>query len=196
MNFYNATVRLAGDTSHEVNKAGLSAPEIMVLRRIHGLDAVVRISPVSPTPDQLNYSNVAERLRLRKLYCERKELEYMMTELFGPEHIPLPHSLDADEEVVAADAALDREMKEKNEATFTQAQIDVLIEKAMTKKLAELAEDGMAKAEITKAEITVGPDGPVDPDAPDLETGRLPDHVIAARDAKRDAGLAKKHART
>ena len=74
MNIYDATIRLCGDTAHEVNKAGLTAAEIMVLRRIHGLDAVVRIVPVPPSPDALVRSNREERDRLRKLYCDREEI--------------------------------------------------------------------------------------------------------------------------
>ncbi len=177
MNIYDATIRLKGDTAHEVNKAGLTAAEIMVLRRIHGLDAVVRIVPVPPTPDQLTMANREERDRHRKLYCGREATAMLVNELFGPDHVPLPATLDEDEEVVAETAARDRELKDTNTTTVTQEQLAAMIEKALQERLAER---------------------PVDSDASDPETGRWPEHVIAQRaaaaDEKRTATFAAKAA--
>ncbi len=185
MNIYDATIRLKGDTAHEVNKAGLTAPEIMILRRIHGLDAVVRIIPVPPTPDQLAMSHRAERDRLRKLYCDREETAMLVNELFGPDHVPLPLTLDEDEEVMAETAARDRELKDTNTTTVTQEQLEAMIEKAVVADRAEREQD-----------LPAAPGGgqsmPVDPNAPDPATGRLPDHVIAELELKRQAGLDAK----
>ena len=192
MNIYDATIRLSGDTAHEVNKAGLTAPEIMVLRRIHGLDAVVRIVPaeVPPAGGNSGLSNREERDRLRKLYCDRQETAMLVNELFGPDHIPLPTTLDEDEEVVAERAARDRELKDTNTTTVTQEQLAAMIEKAVDKDRAERQEDGLAKPWSPTALAK----GPVDPDASDPETGRYPAHVIAEHDAKRQAGLDAKAA--
>ncbi len=186
MNIYDATIRLKGDTAHEVNKAGLTATEIMVLRRIHGLDAVVRIIPVPPTPDQLTMSNRAERDRLRKLYCDREETAMLVNELFGPDHVPLPTTLDEDEEVVAEIAARDRELKDTNTTTVTQEQLEAMIEKALQERLAEMpaAPGGGQDLPAEPGSPTALAEGPVDPDAPDPATGRLPDHVIARNHAK------------
>ncbi len=187
MNFYNCTVRLGGDTAHEVNKAGLTAPEIMVLRRIHGLDAVVRIAPALTI--QKARSNREERDHLRHIYCSTEGCQDYVNELFGPDHIPLPTTLDADEEVVAEQAARDRELKDTNTTTVTQEQLDALIAKgvAMATKLAEMPSNPPAAP-------GGGAEMPVDPNAPDPETGKMPDHVIAEWEVKREAGLKKKWA--
>lgn len=49
MQVFNADVRLAGVLTNVVQKRGLTAPEIYVLRRIHGNDAVVNIKHVGDT---------------------------------------------------------------------------------------------------------------------------------------------------
>ena len=43
MHTYNATIRLNGKLENEVNKKNLTAPELLLLRKIHGDDGVVRI---------------------------------------------------------------------------------------------------------------------------------------------------------
>ena len=190
MNFYDATVRLAGDTAHEVDKTMLTAPEIMMLRRIHGMDAVVRIVPVPPEPTLRVRSSREERERLRLIYCQKEgAAALLVNDLFGPDHIPLPNTLDADEEVVAEQAARDRELKDTNTTNVTQDQLDAMVEKAVAEKLAELpAFPGDNVSAAVEGELD-------DPDAPDPDTGRLPDHIIAAHDAKRTAGLKKKWAK-
>ena len=45
MQLYDATVRLSGNPMQEVPKQNLTAPEVMLLQKIHGgVDAVVRIA--------------------------------------------------------------------------------------------------------------------------------------------------------
>lgn len=177
MHIYDATVRLGGDTAHEVDKSGLTAPEIMVLRRLHGLDAVVRIKPVQPRGGPFNHR--AERDRLRGLYGDRDATAGLVNELFGPDHTPLPTTLDADEEVVAEQATRDRELKDTNTTTVTQDQLDAMVAKAVAEKLAEV-QDSPAEP----GSPTALAEGPIDPDAPDPDTGRYPDHVIARNQAK------------
>ena len=175
MNFYDATIRLQGKTSHEVDKKGLTAPEIMILRRIHGLDAVVRIVAVPPSQDDLGRSQREERDRLRKTYCSKDATENLVNELFGPDHTPLPNTLDEDEEVQAEMATRERELKDTNKTTVTQEQLDAMVEEALQKRLAE------------QVDSAKWPETMVDPDAADPETGRYPDHVIARNQA---AGVA------
>lgn len=43
MHTYNAIIRLGGELHNEVEKKNLTAPELLVLRKIHGQDAVVKI---------------------------------------------------------------------------------------------------------------------------------------------------------
>lgn len=45
MRLYNCKVRLNNDLLHEVYKKNLSAPEILILREVHGQTAVVDIVP-------------------------------------------------------------------------------------------------------------------------------------------------------
>lgn len=45
MQLYDCTVRHAGNLLHEIPRYGVTAPEIMILRTIHGGDAVVKIQP-------------------------------------------------------------------------------------------------------------------------------------------------------
>ncbi len=196
MNFYDATIRLQGDTAHEVNKKGLTAAEIMVLRRIHGLDAVVRIVPVPPSQAVLGRSQREERDRLRKLYCDRDLTAGLVNELFGPDHTPLPTTLDADEEVQADLATRERELKDTNKTTVTQEQLDALVASAMAGKLAVLAGD----YNVPEQDVPAEPGSPTalakeeQSDAPDPETGRYPDHVIARNQAKGVAAASAKAA--
>lgn len=95
MRFYNAKVRLAGSLLHEVYKEGLSAPEIMLLRHIHGQDAVVDIKYVDEKtygPDE----NAVERDRLRLIYDDvtpnQEARNSKVEELFGPPHRELPQT--------------------------------------------------------------------------------------------------------
>ena len=95
MRFYNAKVRLAGSLLHEVYKERLTAPEVMLLRTIHGQDAVVDLKFV----DEQNYGpteNEAERDRLRLIYDDvspGQEVRASKVEaLFGPPHRELPQT--------------------------------------------------------------------------------------------------------
>lgn len=81
MNFYSAKVRLAGDVRHEVHRINLSAPEVMVLRAIHGADAVVNIKKTG----HWQTSHAGERDRLAMDYGPK-----IVADLFGPEHRELP----------------------------------------------------------------------------------------------------------
>ena len=97
MQFYQCKVRLMGSLLHEVFKPEVSAPEIMILRALHGSDAVVdivrtRIGAVS---------NDDERERLLSLYMDPKvhNAEQMKVKngiwqmLFGPITAQLPTKL-------------------------------------------------------------------------------------------------------
>ncbi|OFX03283.1 MAG: hypothetical protein A3E78_12165 [Alphaproteobacteria bacterium RIFCSPHIGHO2_12_FULL_63_12] len=57
-------LRLGGSLSHVIPKPDVTAPEIMVLRAIHGADAVVDIKPTRMDKT----SHRAERERLENVY--------------------------------------------------------------------------------------------------------------------------------
>lgn len=76
MQLYEAKIRLGGSVQNEVRKSELTAPEIVVLRQIHGNDAVLEIKsmgrealdPTEDHPTALRTSK-RERERLEMLYA-------------------------------------------------------------------------------------------------------------------------------
>lgn len=86
MQLYDATVRLSGNPMQEVPKTGLTAPEVLLLQRIHGgADAVVKIQKRKMD----KRSHLAERQRLGQKYGDHKVFD-----MFGPEHTKLPTKLE------------------------------------------------------------------------------------------------------
>lgn len=88
MKLYSAKVRLKGSPLNEVVRDDLTAPEIILLRAVHGgADAVVGI--VCTGEKQVSHEE--ERDRLRGLYNTfQDEGRNMVDVLFGPEFQPLP----------------------------------------------------------------------------------------------------------
>jgi len=88
MQTYDARIRLAGSLLNEVPKSGLTAPEITVLRRLHGSDAVVEIKPGK----HVERDDYAERARLHDLYGPAlagiKNVG-TLDAILGPEGVPL-----------------------------------------------------------------------------------------------------------
>lgn len=84
MEMYNCKVRLGGSVSNEVPKANASAAEIIVLRHLHGAEAVIDIDLVSDA----KVAHQAVRDDLAKVYGEA-----VVEELFGPAHRDLPIKL-------------------------------------------------------------------------------------------------------
>ncbi len=86
MQLYDATVRLNGNPMQEVPKQDLTAPEVILLQKIHGgADAVVRIS--KRNMDKRSHNE--ERARLGALYGDQHVFG-----LFGPDHTKLPVKLE------------------------------------------------------------------------------------------------------
>lgn len=83
MKFYKCKVRLGGNLHNEVDKIGVSAPEVIVLRVIHGADSVVNIKEIA----EKQVKHPEERARLAGLYNNPPGL---VASLFGPPHQPLP----------------------------------------------------------------------------------------------------------
>ncbi len=175
MRMYDCTVRLNGDTSSEVLKLGVTAPEIIVLRHIHGADAVVRIIPKT----QHRASHSEERDRLVRLYEGAKEHKQgMILHLFGPPHIPLMEELDPATEAsmqAATDAADAAEVAKK-------AEIDAEVNRLLKIKLDAMQE--VAVEETEKTEVVNAT----------ANNGRLSDEEIEAREKKRAIAMAAKKA--
>lgn len=62
MQVANCHVRLAGDINNEIFKAAVTPAEVLVLRRIHGNDAVVKFEPVKQ--DKRPHANEFDRLKI------------------------------------------------------------------------------------------------------------------------------------
>ncbi len=105
MRFYSAKLRLAGSPLHEVLKENLSAPEVLVLRHVHGEDAVLDLKQTDDRP----VSNQAERQRLEQEYPpttdENGEVRHILPALFGALYAPLPTSLPDVTEIAEPPAA-------------------------------------------------------------------------------------------
>lgn len=81
MEYANATVRIGGSLLHTVDKVGLTVPEVIVLRMVHGSDAVVNLKycPLKDAPygkkhkddeEYREYSDIDEMERLINTYGE------------------------------------------------------------------------------------------------------------------------------
>lgn len=68
MQLYSALCRPAGQLTHEVPKSSLTAPEVILLRSIHGDDGVVHLEP---TKVEGSFDVNAERARLKSVYGEK-----------------------------------------------------------------------------------------------------------------------------
>lgn len=92
MDIYNGKIRLAGDLRNEVRVAGATAPEVILLKKIHGEDSFVEIEKVGS--DKRNHAD--ERQRLYTSYPSAVNADakkHFVEELFGPNHQELPTSV-------------------------------------------------------------------------------------------------------
>lgn len=102
MHFYKATIKIRkpGDTSytHELPKGGLSAPEILILRHVHGDESVTNIRP----DGEKNVKQAEEIERLGSIYNTDEgngTIRDVVRTVFGP--MPkLPLELELPEEEV------------------------------------------------------------------------------------------------
>lgn len=99
MQLYDAVCRPGGQLTHEVPKHGLSAPEVILLRSIHGDDGVVRLKHSKMKRED----GIDEIDRLKHIYGDK-----IVTRVFGgtfgstlPKEVPgewLNGGSDRDEE--------------------------------------------------------------------------------------------------
>lgn len=99
MRLHDCKVRLSNELANEVRKTNVTAAEILVLRALHGEEAVIDIVK----KDMDRRSHAEERAHLWKLYVGTSEGEDlggfqkgrgdMLRSLFGAKHIPLPVEL-------------------------------------------------------------------------------------------------------
>lgn len=94
MHIFNGTVRLQGAIGNEIVKYGLTVPEIVVFRQIHGNDGVVNLQHVG----EAEVDDIDERERLSTLYDEGlsnlgDELKTSIAKIFGGDYNELPQEL-------------------------------------------------------------------------------------------------------
>lgn len=92
MDIYKGKLRLAGDMRNEVRKGDLTAPEVILLRKIHGDDAFVELEKTGSK----KADHQAERQRLYLEYpaaVNADAKKHFVEELFGPNHQDLPTSV-------------------------------------------------------------------------------------------------------
>ena len=89
MQYYSAKIRLAGSMMNEVRRDGISAPEIMLLKRIHGSDALVDVE--YDKKGQIVHADERQRLFTQYPTAVNAEAKrHLVEELFGPAHQDLP----------------------------------------------------------------------------------------------------------
>ena len=81
MQIYSCKVRLSGNVNNEVRKPEVSAAEVLVLRQLHGADAVLEVKRVRME----HAPHAKERDRLNRVYGAK-----IITQLFGAAHNDLP----------------------------------------------------------------------------------------------------------
>lgn len=100
MDYATVTVRLGGSLLHVVTNKLVSVPEIVILRQIHGNDAVLDIKPAA-APEifdeaggEIDYSDEFERERLVRTYeaFAPEEMHGLVERMFPPMHA-LPSTL-------------------------------------------------------------------------------------------------------
>ena len=115
MEVYSAKIRLMGSLLNEVIKPALTAPEIYILRRLHGTDSILDIKHVGSwdkffkkhektnsqgdvVQEETEYDDAIERERLAREYdgglkSLGEENKTSVFKMFGEEFKPLPESV-------------------------------------------------------------------------------------------------------
>lgn len=93
MRTFDCKVLLSGSQNNQVPKFGVTTPEVLMLRHLHGEDAVVNLVERAT----IRVPHRQERDRLAQIYGEKR-----VAELFGLSHMPLPTDLP-EREVVDED---------------------------------------------------------------------------------------------
>lgn len=107
MQICNITVAIGGDAGMTVHKERVTVPEIMILRAVHGEDAVRSIEVI----EDVEMDSSEERIRLGSVY---KNPETVVRDVLGA-HGALPKTLDdagiSDEFIISNSAAKTKKSK-------------------------------------------------------------------------------------
>lgn len=92
MDIYRGKVRLAGDMRNEVRRDDMTAPEVILLKRIHGEDALTELEKIGST--KANHQEERQRLYVKYPTAINVDAKrHLIEELFGPNHADLPVSV-------------------------------------------------------------------------------------------------------
>jgi hypothetical protein len=92
MDYYNFKLRLHGNVNHEVLKQNMSAPEVIVLRAIHGDEGVIDVK--YSKSEEVDPASERERLHLRYGGALAKlEPRTNIQHMFGGDYMPLLETL-------------------------------------------------------------------------------------------------------
>lgn len=83
MNYYRILLRLSGSLMHEVRKARVPAPEVMLLNEIHGGGAVVELAPALLEPVDTDFSPAKHRALRSRMDREYAKYGEIINGLFG-----------------------------------------------------------------------------------------------------------------
>jgi hypothetical protein len=130
MQYYKCKVRLSGSPLNEVQKV-LSAPEILVMQYIHGVDSIVDVKLI----DEKQVNLREEKERLKGLYDQALvKREQSIDTIFGPlGSVPerLPSDLverfgmvDEDDVISVAKSVTKSDKKHNHSQTMTQNEQD------------------------------------------------------------------------
>ena len=101
MEIYDCKVLVGGSRSNEVRKEGIPAPEVILLRHIHGDDSVINVVHVGTS--DISDADVRDMLALTygpDAAETSKAGPKILQDVFGVRAIPLPKAVD-DAEIVA-----------------------------------------------------------------------------------------------
>ena len=95
---YSCKLRIGGSVLNEIRKTDATAPEIEVLRRLHGSDSVLEIKETG----SVSRSDRAERERIETIYASPTQSvgdalarkQRMLSDLFGHARNPLPKEVE------------------------------------------------------------------------------------------------------
>lgn len=128
---YSCKIRIGGSVLNEIRKTDVTAPEIEVLRAIHGSDAVLDVKQTG----EAKRTDREERARIEDIYAgpmsgmgeSLAKKKRMLTDLFGHERNPLPKeyeeaaaSADEDDEQAETIAAPPPKSKKERAPAFAE----------------------------------------------------------------------------
>lgn len=94
---YKAKIRIGGSVLNEVVKSNLSAPEVIILRHLHGSDAVLELEEIGQSrADRTSHHELRKELAEKYVYRGNNDArtKFSLEKLFGPENVPLPARLE------------------------------------------------------------------------------------------------------